>query len=437
MNTFSHLAVGARHPDVRSRRVADALFRIRFQLLGAIIFGVILPVILRGQFERLPDQIANYDNSLFGTLCAVLIGYMIFRKVTVLPGSNAFMSILPAFLSSYGIIVAVFFILRLDYSRYQFLSSLVLVTAFFYTLMFFLARFRRADLGLVSTTPLDQLAHVPGVNWVALSDPEAASRKGHLPLVVNLHDPHLGEEWERYLAEAAISGRLVYNTRQIMESLEGRVHVEHLSENSFGHLAPDSIYGPAKRYVDAATAAVALVALAPVFLVLGVWIRLDSAGPAIFRQERMGYRGKTFTLYKFRSMRELPAGPGELAGDMTLSDDERITRPGRLLRKIRLDELPQIYNILVGEMSWIGPRPETLRLSAWYEREIPFYRYRHIVRPGITGWAQVKQGHVTSVDDVRRKLEYDFFYVKNFSLWTDIFVGIQTIRVIVTGQGAK
>ena len=94
-------------------------------------------------------------------------------------------------------------------------------------------------------------------------------------------------------------------------------------------------------------------------------------------------------------------------------------------------------NILLGQMSWIGPRPETIKLSEWYEREIPFYRYRHIVRPGITGWAQVKQGHVTSVNDVRRKLEYDFYYVKHFSLWTDVLIVIQTVKVMLTGFGAK
>ena len=123
--------------------------------------------------------------------------------------------------------------------------------------------------------------------------------------------------------------------------------------------------------------------------------------------------------------------------DMTRSDDDRITSVGRFIRKTRIDELPQLINILLGQMSLIGPRPETLNLSEWYEAEIPFYRYRHIVRPGITGWAQVKQGHVTSVDDVREKLEYDFYYVRNFSVWLDFLIVIQTLRVIFTGHGAK
>jgi lipopolysaccharide/colanic/teichoic acid biosynthesis glycosyltransferase len=126
-----------------------------------------------------------------------------------------------------------------------------------------------------------------------------------------------------------------------------------------------------------------------------------------------------------------------LDGDKTLTDDERITRIGSFIRKTRIDELPQIFNILKGDMSWIGPRPETIRLSKWYEKEIPFYRYRHVVRPGISGWAQVKQGHVTEVDDIRLKLEYDMFYVRNFSLWLDLLITVKTVAVIFTGKGAR
>jgi lipopolysaccharide/colanic/teichoic acid biosynthesis glycosyltransferase len=122
---------------------------------------------------------------------------------------------------------------------------------------------------------------------------------------------------------------------------------------------------------------------------------------------------------------------------MTLTDDQRITRVGRFIRRTRIDELPQIINIIRGEMSWIGPRPETLRLSEWYESEIHFYRYRHIVRPGITGWAQVNQGHVTSVEDVREKLEFDFYYVKHFTLWTDLLILVKTVIVVLTGHGSK
>jgi len=152
----------------------------------------------------------------------------------------------------------------------------------------------------------------------------------------------------------------------------------------------------------------------------------------------MGYRGKPFTMYKFRTMDarfDRESDPRHAA--MTLDGDNRVTRPGRFLRRYRIDELPQIINIFKGEMSWIGPRPEAVALSKWYEAELPFYRYRHIVRPGITGWAQVKQGHVAAVDEVQYKLHYDFYYIKNFSFWLDLLIIAGTIRTIFNGFGAR
>src|SRR5690606_35231499 len=126
-----------------------------------------------------------------------------------------------------------------------------------------------------------------------------------------------------------------------------------------------------------------------------------------------------------------------VAAAITRDDDRRIPRVGRFLRKSRLDELPQLINVLKGEMSWIGPRPEALVLSQWYEREIPFYPYRHVVRPGISGWAQVHQGHVADVEDVTDKLHFDFYYIKHFSLWIDLIIVGRTIKTMLTGFGAR
>ena len=122
---------------------------------------------------------------------------------------------------------------------------------------------------------------------------------------------------------------------------------------------------------------------------------------------------------------------------MTKDGDARITRFGRILRRTRLDELPQLFNILRGDMSLIGPRPEAVALSEWYETQIPFYHYRHIIKPGLTGWAQVNQGHVTDVNDVREKLNLDFYYVKNYSIWLDILIALRTIAIVFTGTGAR
>lgn len=418
-------------------RLASELGRFRFQLIGGILFGVIGPVIMRGQFERFADSIVNYDNSLIGTSLAMLLGFLIFRKMTALPGTSSTLSILPAFMISYGAIAALYFALRLDFSRYQFVFSFGLTALWFFTILLIMQRVSKPRYGLIPLGRASQMKRIDFVDWVEISSPEIADKHPELPLVADLRDENVDEKWQRYLADAAVAGRRVFHAKQLRESLEGRVFVEHISENTQGHLAPDSLYAPMKRYIEVCTAILALIGLSPLLLFFGIWIRLDSKGPALFKQTRMGYRGRPFTVYKFRSMRVQDESSRTKNTDMTQSDDDRITRIGHFIRKTRIDELPQIWNILRGEMSWIGPRPETLNLSKWYEGEIPFYRYRHVVRPGITGWAQVNQGHVTSVDDVREKLEYDFYYVRHFSIWLDILIVIQTIRVVLTGHGAK
>ena len=134
---------------------------------------------------------------------------------------------------------------------------------------------------------------------------------------------------------------------------------------------------------------------------------------------------------------ETEGHPADVEHAMTRAEDDRITRFGKLLRRSRIDELPQTINILRGEMSWIGPRPEAIVLSEWYNRELAFYSYRHIVRPGITGWAQVNQGHVVRVDDVQEKLQYDFYYIKNFSFWLDLLIVMRTFITVFTGFGAR
>jgi exopolysaccharide biosynthesis polyprenyl glycosylphosphotransferase len=394
---------------------------------------VILPAIVRTRFENYPDVVVHYDNSMWGTLFALLLGFLVFRKVTAYPGVQSTAYILPAFIASYMLTVTIFFMLRLEYSRAQFLVSFVLTTGFFYLVSFLMRRGRRLDLTLVPVGDVSRLSRIKGANVRLLATPEEAASAG--AVVVDLK-ADLPPEWERFIADSVLEGRRVYNAKEVIESLTGRVQIEHISENRFGTLNPDSIYESAKRYVDFALALTVLILLSPLFLMVGLAIRLDSPGPAIFRQERVGFRGRVFWVYKFRTMRH-DEGPADRVSQMTLPNDARITRLGRFLRKSRIDELPQIVNILRMEMSWIGPRPEALGLSSWYEGMIPFYRYRHVVRPGITGWAQVNQGHVTSVDDADLKLQYDFYYVKNFSMWLDILVLLKTVRIVLTGHGAK
>ena len=238
------------------------------------------------------------------------------------------------------------------------------------------------------------------------------------------------------MADAAVDGRMVYQVKQLQESLTGRVEIDHLSENSFGSLVPARAYFHLKSVADLALALALLPLLLPVMAGIAVAIRLDSRGPVLFRQRRVGRAGEPFHMLKFRTMVDGPSD-GNIEEAITTDGDTRVTRVGARLRKSRLDELPQVFNIIMGQMSWIGPRPEAESLSTWYTGEIPFYRYRHVVRPGITGWAQVNQGHVASVDEVNAKLQYDFYYVKYFSAWLDILITFRTVRTMMTGFGSR
>lgn len=183
-----------------------------------------------------------------------------------------------------------------------------------------------------------------------------------------------------------------------------------------------------------------LVALAgailslPIVLVTAVLIKLESKGPVFYKQERVGKNGRTFVLMKFRSMRV----DAEEAGPVWASKkDTRTTRVGRVIRKIRVDEIPQFWNILKGEMSFVGPRPERPHFVAQLADEIPFYEQRHLIAPGLTGWAQIKYPYGASIEDARQKLQYDLFYIKNHGLFLDAIIMFETIKIILFGRGAQ
>lgn len=361
---------------------------------------------------------------------------IVLRSVSSYPGVEASSYLIPSFSFSYGALMLVLVMSRVAYSRAQILAAFICVILWFY---FTVSRSAGRHYRPIAVVPIGDITHLVShdqVQWRILPSPDAPLNDA-VAVAVNLW-ADLPDEWERRLADFALQGIPVYHTRHLLESLSGKVELEHLSENTFGTLSPVSAYMAVKRVIDSIVAAIALIILSPLFLVLALAIRLNSPGPAIFRQRRVGYRGQSFTLYKFRTMTTMPVDAQEQRqAAMTQSSDKRITSIGHFLRQTRIDELPQIINVLKGEMSWIGPRPEVEVLSQWYEKEIPFYRYRHIVHPGITGWAQVSQGHVAEVEEVKSKLYYDFYYIKNYSLWLDMLIVVRTIRTMLTGFGAK
>jgi exopolysaccharide biosynthesis polyprenyl glycosylphosphotransferase len=189
-----------------------------------------------------------------------------------------------------------------------------------------------------------------------------------------------------------------------------------------------------KHALDLIVALVALVVSLPLMLLTAAAVWLESGGPVLFRQERTGLRGRTFKILKFRSMYQ----NAEEAGPVWAAhDDDRITRVGRIIRKFRLDELPQIFNVLRGEMSLVGPRPERPHFYKLLARDIPYFPLRYSVRPGITGWAQVKYQYGATLEESKTKLEYDFFYIKHMSLVLDLAILFETAKVMLHGRGAK
>jgi lipopolysaccharide/colanic/teichoic acid biosynthesis glycosyltransferase len=410
--------------------------RTRFQLPMGLLLAVLLPWMLRLRLELDEELLVGLTESVIGSAVAVIGGYFGFRRLSRYPGVRTAYHILPVFSAAFGLVLAYFFFVRIDYSRLHFAASYFVCIAWFYAVYFKLQRQQRLRIAVVPFGNVESLFSIPDVDWVRLDAPRAGERP--FDAVVADLRADIPDEYERFLADMAIAGMLVMHVKQLQESLTGRVAIEHLSENNFGSLIPGIVYAKSKRAVDLLTALLALPLCIPLFALIALLIRLDSPGPIFFTQQRMGYRGRTFRMIKFRTMIPRPEGHEDARDAAVTKDaDARVTRIGRVLRHYRLDELPQVLNILKGEMSWIGPRPEAVPLSQWYEAELPFYRYRHIVRPGITGWAQVKQGHVAAVEDVLWKLQYDFYYIKNFSFWLDVLIVAGTVRTVLGGYGAK
>jgi len=241
------------------------------------------------------------------------------------------------------------------------------------------------------------------------------------------------DERMRLLGELKMQHLRLYSVEAVAELTSGRKMLPTAAD-SLWEIDNDPSYDRAKRLLDVAT----VIALAPLWLpvaaCVALAVRFDSKGPALYSQPRVGRDGQVFTLWKFRSMVHGLQAPGV---HFAQAEDPRITRVGRVLRRTRLDELPQLFNVLMGHMSLIGPRPEQTAFVRDFAATIPSYPYRHLVRPGLTGWAQVQQGYADSADTTRIKLSYDLYYVAHYSLALDLLIAAKTVKTVCTGFGAR
>ena len=241
------------------------------------------------------------------------------------------------------------------------------------------------------------------------------------------------------LLRCRLAGVRVVEATSLFEDMSGRILVRDLRPSWLifsGGFSKPRFLQSAKQAIETVLAAMLLAFLAPLLAFIALLVRLGSRGPVLYRQERVGKGGRIFTLLKFRTMREdaeSASGPVWAAAE----DDPRITLLGRLLRKTRLDELPQLWNVFRGDMSFVGPRPERPHFVEKLRKVIPYYDERHGVKPGITGWAQVKFPYGSTLEDAEEKLEYDLFYVKHMSPLLDLAIVLETAKVMLIGRGAR
>jgi sugar transferase (PEP-CTERM system associated) len=240
------------------------------------------------------------------------------------------------------------------------------------------------------------------------------------------------------LLRLRLNGVDVEEATSWLEKISGRIEVEQLYPSWIIFASGfrfNLLFRLMRRILNFAVALIGLLLVLPLLPWIALAIAFDSPGPILYSQERVGRMGQGFRCYKFRTMRrdaEADTGP-TWAGD----DDPRITRVGRFLRTSRLDEIPQLWCVLKGDMGFVGPRPERPEFVEWLTREIPYYGVRHMVRPGITGWAQVRYKYGNTLEDATEKLQYDLFYIKNASLALDILIMLQTIKIVTLGRGAQ
>jgi lipopolysaccharide/colanic/teichoic acid biosynthesis glycosyltransferase len=286
---------------------------------------------------------------------------------------------------------------------------------------------------------IDDLQGAPHITVIDVLDPESLSPPPPLPagtgLALDLRAV-LSDPMAQFISSSNLAGYRIRPLMDIYEEHTGRLAIVHLAEGWELQMPVEGarVFQIAKRMFD-----VVLTVLAtPLALVLGliIWIavRVNSKGPAIFRQKRVGRDGRHFTLYKFRTMVD---GADEGGPRFARPGDPRLTSVGKVLRKVRLDELPQLWNVLKGDLSLVGPRPEQPEFVAQFARSIPFYEHRHLIRPGLTGWAQVNYGYADDEADTIEKLTFDLYYVKHMSPWLDLNILGRSIWTVLSGFGAQ
>lgn len=418
-----------------SRWYERVIFNFWFQMiLGFILVGVLPSIIIWPKLLHL-DPAYFSDTRIYTTvanICAFFLSFILYKKIQKFPDARSIIYLLPSVTLSWGAIMGGIFLLKVEYSRTVLLVGYLIANTWTVLGYYLGKRYYCLKLAVVPYGNYQELEQFKSIDTRILTEPTLGNTRFDA-VVADLRSD-MPNEWQTFLANCALANIPVYHSRQMVEQLTGRVKITHLSENIFGALYTRSTYGMVKRCAEIVFVLLLLPIWLSLMLIFGLLVKLESQGPMFFTQERVGLGDQDFTVYKLRSMCKDSEKQG---AQFATQGDARVTRIGKFIRKTRIDEIPQFINILKGDMSLIGPRPEQRVFVEQFKQEIPFYSYRHVVRPGISGWAQVTQGYAANSDETSIKLEYDLYYIKHFSFWLDVLIVFKTIKTMLTGFGAR
>jgi lipopolysaccharide/colanic/teichoic acid biosynthesis glycosyltransferase len=339
--------------------------------------------------------------------------------------------VLSATFASHGLVALAVVLTRTFYSNSVMLAAALTSLAFGVIAVIVQHRLKPPRVGVIapSAPPVEHLP--PAVEHI--QDP--AEDLLQFDLILTGATEELPLEWTRSVSRAMLAGRPVRHCAEYLEETRGLVSLEHFDVDQLPKGGLTS-YQAGKRAFDLVLACVALPIAAPILALSCLLILVSMGRPMFFVQPRVGLGGRSFRMVKLRTMTHGAARP-DVEGKMAVAEGQRITRLGAWLRRLRIDELPQLWHVLVGEMSFIGPRPEWTLLAERYAAQLPIYAFRHLVRPGITGWAQVRSGYAGNLDETRLKVAHDLYYLKHLSFGLDLQILLRTIWTLATTRGAR
>ena len=371
----------------------------------------------------------NIQNTLFACVLLSVFSLWFTQKMRRLAFQSDLQLLLLSFVGAALALTPLFLALRIPYSLEAFGLFVPLYLTGSGLILAFL-KSSRLTIGTFNQQLLGELSSFGDVKLVA--DVKTAENAKLDYVVGRMNNPDQDEKV--FLQKLIIRGRVpVVSRRSFIEFATGQVTSDDLPDLASIHLKDKLAFLQLKNLFDFALSIPIGLVFLVLFLPIALIIKIDSPGPVFFVQKRVGFRGATFSLIKFRTMTD----DKNYQKNLGSRDNARITRMGGFLRKSRFDELPQVINVLRGEMSWIGPRPETVKLSKKYAKLVPNFRLRHLVKPGVTGWAQVHQGYTFGEDEFAEKVKFDLYYIKYFSFSLDVLIAFRTLSIILFRTGAR